>query len=410
MNFRKTGLRQLLPLFCLILASAAARAQLQPSTLRGKPFNNITLEASLKPFKKNDKTYIREVAKEMFVQWHALLRHADTVSVMLWTGDGSEILEYEGTPSQPMEWARYIGNPNTKHAVNSGPKELSIHERAYFYLENPPQFTYGDLKFIVETLKEEGRKVTGKPIRVGETFDPGPEFAKSDFKYKRHTEILGGSAMGHNTMVSCYSVLKADKDPYAGFPNGIPEGTPFGTFLGKQSNKFLKDMGFDFLWLSNGFGFGVEGWSSTGAIFDGKGFDQAKLAATKSKISDFWKFSEQNVRTFRSRPGEPTFPQAPTSHVTGWISGRSTKTKTYCRRLTLPGLPSTGTLVWKWWATCQEWLSCPMNVIFSATIPTIRGGSTAPGSTATDVSRMIFTCPCPCPGSMPKERPSCRRT
>ncbi|WP_138476687.1 hypothetical protein [Dyadobacter bucti] len=290
MNFRKSGLRHLLPVFCLLLASAAARAQLQPSTLKGKPFNNITLEASLKPFKKNDKAYIREVAKEMFVQWHALLRHADTVSVMLWTGDGSEILEYKGTPSQPMEWARYIGNPNTKHAVNSGPKELSIHERAYFYLENPPQFTYGDLKFIVETLKEEGRKVTGKPIRVGETFDPGPEFAKSDFKYKRHPEILGGSAMGHNTMVSCYSVLKADKEPYAGFPNGIPEGTPFGTFLGKQSNKFLKDMGFDFLWLSNGFGFGVEGWSSTGAIFDGKSFDQAKLAATKSKISDFWKF------------------------------------------------------------------------------------------------------------------------
>jgi hypothetical protein len=275
--------------FILTVLTGKSSAQ-EVSFLRGKPFNNITMETSLKPFKKNDKTYIRAVAKEMFVQWHALLRHADTVSVMLWTGDGSEILEYKGTPTQPLEWAQYIGNPNTKHAVNSGPKELSIHERAYYYLENPPKFTYGDLKFIVQALKEEGHKVTGKPIRVGETFDPGPEFAKSDFKYKNHTEILGGSAMGHNTMVSCYSILKGDKEVYAGFPKGIPDNTPFGTFLGRQSRHLLKDMGFDFLWMSNGFGFGVEGWSSTGAIFDGKGFDQAKLAATKSKISDFWKY------------------------------------------------------------------------------------------------------------------------
>ena len=206
----------------LLMTTSAAIAQTELSTLKGKNFNNITLEASLKPFKKNDKTYIREVAKEMFVQWHSLLRHADTVSVMLWTGDGSEILDYKGAPTQPLEWAKYMGNPNTTHAVNSGPKELSIHERAYLYLENPPNFTYGDLKFIVQTLKEEGKKVTGKPILVGETFDPGPEFAKSDFKYKKHREILGGSAMGHNTMVSCYSVLNADSEAYAGFPKGIP--------------------------------------------------------------------------------------------------------------------------------------------------------------------------------------------
>jgi hypothetical protein len=83
----------------LILTVLTGKSNAQEvSFLRGKPFNNITMETSLKPFKKNDKTYIRAVAKEMFVQWHALLRHADTVSVMLWTGDGSEILEYKGTP------------------------------------------------------------------------------------------------------------------------------------------------------------------------------------------------------------------------------------------------------------------------------------------------------------------------
>lgn len=261
---------------------------LDNSTLRGKNFNNVTLELSLKPFKKNDKAYIQQVATELFTQWASLLRHTDTVSVMMWTSDGSEILEYTGKMNQPLEWAKYMGNPNTDHEVGSGPADLSLHQRALVYMENPPAYTYGDLKFIVQALKEAGQRITGKPVRVGATFDPGPEFAKSDFKYKKHTEILGGNAMGHKTMVSCYATLNADSQPYAGFPKGIPANTPFGTFLGRQSQHFLTDMGYDFIWLSNGFGFGVEGWSSTGAIFNGKEFAAEKLANTRELIADFW--------------------------------------------------------------------------------------------------------------------------
>src|SRR5690606_15617653 len=205
-------MRKLLSLAALFFLPFSLLGQYELSTLKGKSFNNITLEASLKPFKVNEKQYIRAVATEMFTQWHSLLRHTDTISVMLWVGDGSEILDYKGTPDQPLEWAMYMGNPNTKHEVGSGPKELSIHERAYLYLDNPPAFTYGDLKFIIHALKVAGMKVTGKPIRVGATFDPGPEFAKSEFKYKKPPEILGGSAMGHKTFVDCYSVLKGDKD------------------------------------------------------------------------------------------------------------------------------------------------------------------------------------------------------
>ncbi len=265
------------------------RAQTELSTLKGRPFHNITLEASLKPFKVNEKEYIRAVATEMFTQWHSLLRHADTISVMLWTGDGSEILDYKGSPEQPLEWAKYMGNPNTRHEVGSGPEELSIHERAYLYLDSPPSFTYGDLKNIISALKEAGRRVTGKPILAGATFDPGPEFAKSDFKYKKPPEILGGSAMGHKSFVDCYSVLKADSEAYAGFPSGIPDQTPFGTFFGRQSQHFLTDLGFDYIWFSNGFGFGAEGWSSTGATFDGKTFRQDQLPAFSKKVLDFWK-------------------------------------------------------------------------------------------------------------------------
>lgn len=283
---------------CISTMPAKTFAQYELAPLKGKAFNNITLEASLKPFKINEKEYIRAVAKEMFVQWHALLRHADTVSVMLWTGDGSEILDYKGEMRQPLEWAMYMGNPNTAHEVGSGPADLSIHERAHLYLDNPPKFNYGDLKQIVQTLKEEGRRITSKPVMVGATFDPGPEFARSQFKYSKHPEILGGSSMGHKTFVNCYAVLNADKEAYAGFPDGIPDQTPFGIFFGRQSQHFLSDLQFDYIWFSNGFGFGAEGWSSTGATFTGQAFKQDQLAAFSDKVVQFWKLFRSECPSF----------------------------------------------------------------------------------------------------------------
>ncbi|MBD3628587.1 hypothetical protein [Cyclobacterium sp.] len=289
-TFKRYGL-----LFVCLLTAWHMNAQ---DNLKGKPFNNITLEASLKPFKLNEKAYIQVVATEMFTQWQSLLRHADTVSVMLWTGDGSEILDYKGNKVQPLEWAMYMGNPNTEHEVGSGPEYLSLHERALLYRENPPEFNYGDLAFIVKSLKEAGRRITGKPILVGATFDPGPEFAKSPFKYEKHPEILGGNAMGHKTFVSSYAVLEGDSEAYAGFPDGIPDETPFGTFFGRQSQHFLTDLGFDYIWFSNGFGFGAEGWSATGAIFSGKDFQEEKLNPAAEKVLEFWKLFRQECPDF----------------------------------------------------------------------------------------------------------------
>lgn len=287
-----------LMLLCYSVTCFSVGAQLVSSSIKEKSFQNVVLEASLKPFKKNDKAYMQEVAKEIFTQWQPLLRHADTVSVMLWTSDGSEILDYRGTLDQSLEWARYMGNPNTDHEVGSGPEALSLHERAYLYMDNPPDFTYADLKDIVHLLKEVGASILNKPILVGATFDPGPEFAKSAFKYKKHPEILGGNAMGHKSFVSCYAVLNADQDTYAGYPQGIPQGTPFGTFFGKQCQHFLSDLGFDYIWFSNGFGFGAEGWSSTGSTFTGKGFKQERLAGLSAEVLAFWKLFRQECPDF----------------------------------------------------------------------------------------------------------------
>ena len=295
-----------LALGCIALAESVAqipqtvRIQMEDAYRESPRLQNVTLEMSLKPFKRNDSGYIREVCQELFQQWAPLIRHADQVSVMLWTADGSEILGYTGDLNQRLEWAMYLGNSNTDHPVGSAPDApLSIHERAFLYMEDPPAFTLADLRSIVMCLKDEGQRITGKPVRVGATFDPGPEFAKSDFKYRRHPEICLAATMGQKSFVCCYALLHQDDAPYAGFPQGIPEGTPFGTFFGRQAQRFLTDLGFDYLWLSNGFGFGLESWSSTGAVFNGKSFESDKLVDVRNKIVDFWNRFRQECPTFR---------------------------------------------------------------------------------------------------------------
>jgi hypothetical protein len=252
---------------------------------------NVTLEMSLKPFKEIGDDAMRAVADELFRQWDALTRHADMISVLLWTGDGSEILEYRGVSDDPIEWGRYIGIAHPRHHPPRDPWIHGIHAGSALYIDNPPTITYGTLARIVDVLHQVGQERTRKPIRVGATFDPGPEFARSTFKYVKHPEICPSHTqiMGGGAFVCCYATLHADSDAYAGWPQGIPEGTPIGTFLGKQCTHFLGDLGFDYLWLSNGFGFGSETWHTTGVLFDGARFDGSEATLYRDKVLDFWR-------------------------------------------------------------------------------------------------------------------------
>lgn len=265
-------------------------------------FKGVTLEMSLKPFKSTDEDYMRSVIGHMFKQWSILCDDAKEVSVLLWTADGSEILDWHGDFDEELEWCRYVGGANNCEVWNKkvDPEKIGLHSRNYPYMDNPPHFTYGTLKKIVSLIKEVGKSMfPDKRIRVGETFDPGPEFAKSDFKYSRHNECCRGGSMGTKSMVCCYTTLNGDSVSYAGFPDGIPDKTPFGTFFGRQSQLFLTAMGFDYLWLSNGFGFGMETWSTTGAVFDGKNFDVSRFDEIKEKILGFWRLFRQECPDFR---------------------------------------------------------------------------------------------------------------
>jgi hypothetical protein len=257
-------------------------------------FRRVTLEMSLKPFRSVDERAVRSVCERVFRQWAALLRRVDACAVMLWTADGSEILDYRGRMSDEIEWARYIGSANPpKLPPKADPSEIDIHEQARLYMHNPPKITYGTLKEIIKTFKSVGRSLTGKPVTVGATFDPGPEFARSPYKFKKHREILQGE------WVDCSATLNEDPEPYAGFPSGIPRGTPFGTFFGRQTRQFLTDLGFDYIWFSNGFGFSATAWSVKGPLFDGEDFHPEKAAGIREKVIGFWKAFRQECPSFR---------------------------------------------------------------------------------------------------------------
>lgn len=251
--------------------------------------NVVTLEMSLKPFRDpGNLKSVEAVCHTAFTQWSALCRHADAVQVLLWPADGSEILAYKGDMDEAFEWAYWLGFANPRGNIANDPNGVSLHSKPHHYMDNPPQQTYRTLANIVDVLKRIGNKITGKPIRVGATFDPGGEFAKSTFKYNQHPEICIASTMGVNSFVGCYATLLADDTPYAGFPKGIPQGTTFGTYFGKQSQAFLTDLNFDYIWFSNGFGFGLETWSTVGPLFDGNGFNAEKAPEIRKKIIDFW--------------------------------------------------------------------------------------------------------------------------
>ena len=104
----------------------------QPLPKGGNMLKNLTLEMSLKPFKKTDPAYVEQVCRKLFTQWAPLCEEADMVSVLLWVGDGSEILEYKGHSDEPFEWGMYAGGCNSKMQTwipNRDPNREGQHTR-----------------------------------------------------------------------------------------------------------------------------------------------------------------------------------------------------------------------------------------------------------------------------------------
>lgn len=260
-------------------------------TLPAAQLGNLNLEVSLKPFLNLDSADIRAVCDRAIRQWMPQIREAASVSVMFWAADGSEILDYDGDLDSTFEWARHVGNANAfvHPVIPADPEGKSLHARAYLYREDADRLlSYREFAVVIRVWRE-ALAAANKPARVGLTFDPGGEFAASSFKYERHREICLADTMGKASFACCYGILNSDTRHYAGFADGIPQGTSMGAFLGRQFACLAHDIGLDFIWLSNGFGFGMETWMTVGPLFDGTGFKPELAPATREKILGFWR-------------------------------------------------------------------------------------------------------------------------
>jgi hypothetical protein len=250
----------------------------------------IALELSLKPFGTNDGRTYEECARHVITAWRPLAEAGTEVSFMLWVADGSDILEYDGDLGRPLEWARYIGFCNqdrdTYDSAHHKPSRGAIP-----YVDNPREMRYADLAEIMAALRTVGAELLGRPITIGATFDPGPEFAESPFKYTRHREIVVPKRVsGRPTfpMVDAAATLHGDNRRYAAYPDGIPEGEPFALFLGRQIEAYCRDLGVDYVWLSNGFGFSAVAWDYLGPGFDGETFLPAERAERLLTFKKAW--------------------------------------------------------------------------------------------------------------------------
>jgi hypothetical protein len=261
--------------------------------MKTNAYRRVCLETSLKPFVDLDEASIAGTCDRIWDNWDRLLEQADEVLILLWVGDGSEILQWQGDLSAPLPHAESIGfcNYDTPGAFPPDNRHYRIN-RAVPYRENPPAVTFGDLKRIIAALRRTARAKLGRTVRIGATIDPGPEFVHNDWKFVKHPEVLIPDMrermpqMMH--FITHQAVIQPDGETYAGFPQGLNEPVSFGTFLGRQFAAARRDLDYDYFWFSNGFGYTHFPWTHHGEVFDGQRFGPDKAATEMKEAARFW--------------------------------------------------------------------------------------------------------------------------
>ena len=245
-------------------------------------FKRGTLEFGPKVLFRKDDDFLDSFFTELFRTYRQLLKHCDSVSLCCWLGDGTDILQYDGDLEKPFAWARWQG---FAHPYGDPPRHPVL------YTDNPVELTYGDLRRVIAAARSAASAVLGKPLSFILPFDPGSEFTEAPFRYERHPEILLRNSAGSTIRcIDAISHFHADSTRYAGYPDGIPEGTAFGEFLGRQARLYFADIGADGLWFSNSFGFGRSPYASggTGQFFNGEKFLPEGNRAVRDAVIAFW--------------------------------------------------------------------------------------------------------------------------
>ena len=251
---------------------------------------NVSLEMTPKPLFRKDDGFVLDVFRKLFRDWDPLLRQSEQISFLWWLSDGTDLLVYNRDLDAPIEWMFWQGfaHPTYDVALEKDPGRDSMTATPRLYRPDAVELTGADVRRIVGLIRRACLEALGREVRVGMAFDPGCEFSNHPFRYRDHPELLMGDRM---KCIDCTARLHADPRPFAGFPQGLPEGTPFGRFFGRQARLYLEDMGFDYLWLSNSFGFGRSPYATggVGQFFDGEQFHPEGNRTVGDAILEFWR-------------------------------------------------------------------------------------------------------------------------
>ncbi len=253
----------------------------------------LVLESSLKPFTDSMPGGIRSTCQRIWTIWRPLIERVDQLAVMLWVGSGDEIFTWTGDEDQPLPWANQIGFCNYHRRGAYDPKNRHYRlNRAVPYVARLPALRFRDLRDIVRSLRRTARQAFGRPIEVGATVDPGPEFVDSPFRYEAHRELLVQPQpwmTRYMQFITHQAAIHGDGHAYAAFPKGLDEDVPLGRFLGLQFEALRRYVGFDYLWFSNGFGYTHHPWGWRGELMDGASFHPERAAQERRRLVTFWR-------------------------------------------------------------------------------------------------------------------------
>lgn len=163
--------------------------------------------------------------------------------IFQWDGDLKKLVPM---PQQMHHWDWFdilgIASGSTEERIQQWKERFISGQKRERVVFQP--WTYIELKKLSAALKASAQKHNINGLRVGgmavawENIYDGESMPFT----QKHPEIF------RKTFWNIYDLrtkLKADKTGYACYPNGIPEGTPFTEFIGKQWGNLSKAIGFD---------------------------------------------------------------------------------------------------------------------------------------------------------------------
>jgi len=220
---------------------------------------------------KEPRDYERD-AKAFLEHYRPFCEGFDEVLLMFCVGNGEQMLLYPGPDAHGTEiaWARYSG-----YTFPYIGKERTI--------ESSLRLSYSTVHDLVRILREIASDVGMPEVRIFDMIDPGTEFCESEFRQRRHPEVMWMDDPRREpqqgirawTWVDISARLRKDESKYAAFPNGIQEGLPFADFCVFQVGSYLEAMELDGVMLLNAYGTTGQ-WEPRFAQGWGAGIDRHK--------------------------------------------------------------------------------------------------------------------------------------